>query len=83
MEPFRVKSFTGIAWAAPSWGAFKRSGESLSIDGKSVDSSQASEIAKAHLDSSAVPSDKSNSGEGDTPLPAILEPGASPAMAVA
>jgi hypothetical protein len=48
-----------------------------------VDSSQASEIAKAHLDSSAVPSEKSNSGEGDTPLPTILEPGASPAVAVA
>jgi hypothetical protein len=84
LTPFRVKSFTGVIWGAPTWGSSKQvaGADGVSTDGKSLDSSQTSEAAKRILDSSAVASEKSNSGEGDTPMANGIESGASPAVAV-
>lgn len=83
VRAFKIKSFTGVAWDSPTWASHRRATADVSTDGKSVDSSQTSDVPKVAIDSSAIASEKSNSGEGDTPMPTILEQGMSPAVAVA
>jgi INO80 complex subunit Ies4 len=85
LTPFRVKSFTGVIWGAPTWGSSKRlaGADGVSTDGKSLDSSQTSETVKRNVDSSAIASEKSNSGEADTPMANGIDAAASPAVAVA
>ena len=83
---FQVKSFTGVQWSAPSsWGASKKPAD-FPGDVKS-DSSGSSEAAKPNQDSSAIASEKSNSGgDVDTPMATIADaasPAPVPATAVA
>jgi len=66
---FKVKSFTGIAWAAATWSANKKAAADFSGDVKS-DSSSSGEN-KPTQESSAVASEKSNSG-ADTGTPTQL-----------
>jgi len=64
---FQVKSFTGVLWNLPSWRAPKGSGVDVNGDVKSDTTS--SSDAKVNNESSAVPSDKSNSGNDlDVPI---------------
>lgn len=58
---FSLKSFTGVGWAIGSWATPQRDGSSFSGDVKS-DSSTSGDV-KGNIESSAVPSDRSNSGE--------------------
>ncbi|KAF4553505.1 INO80 complex subunit 4-like protein [Elsinoe fawcettii] len=62
---FSLKSFTGVNWAIGSWTAPVRASSTFSGDVKS-DSSSTGDI-KPNMDSSAVPSDSSRSGD----LPAM------------
>lgn len=57
---FQVKSFTGVSWSVGSWSAPTRDSSTFSGDAKSDTST--SEDVKAHMESSAVPSEPSNSG---------------------
>jgi hypothetical protein len=75
-----VKSFTGVLWDSGAWSS--RAMLDLSGDAKS-ETSAPSVAAKQNPDSSAVASEKSNSGDGGTPVPAIVEAASSPAVAAA
>jgi INO80 complex subunit Ies4 len=79
---FQVKSFTGVLWSSPSsWAAPKKVTPDFPGDVKS-DSSGSSEPAKPTQNSSALQSEKSNSGgDAATPLPAVPEAASSPAVA--
>ncbi|KAF2219083.1 INO80 complex, subunit Ies4 [Elsinoe ampelina] len=61
---FALKSFTGVNWAIGSWSAPTRASSTFSGDVKS-DSSSTGDV-KPTLDSSAVPSDSSRSGDHTT-----------------
>ncbi|KAF2401600.1 hypothetical protein EJ06DRAFT_350973 [Trichodelitschia bisporula] len=61
---FQVKSFTGITWDAPTWGANKKPMADFHGDVKS-DSSQASDAKPTHQ-SSGVASDTNSAGEAAT-----------------
>jgi hypothetical protein len=81
---FQLKSFTGVCWDVPTWRAPKplktndSNGDvhSVTVNGDSD--------SKANQTGSAVPSDKSNVGDGDlTPLPASVADSPGPAIAMA
>ena len=73
-----------MQWSVPSsWGAPKKPATDFPGDVKS-DSSGSSEAAKPNQDSSAIASEKSNSGgDVDTPLATIPDVANSPAPAAA
>lgn len=91
-QPLKLRSFTGILWQLPSWRghhlAKSESSESKVAALESGDSDTKAGLTAPGTDtlngSSAVPSEKSNSGDGDvTPVPSnIVEP-SSPAIAMA
>lgn len=91
-QPLRLKSFTGITWQLPGWHTDLTSKPEL-IDAKvavleSGDSDTKPTLAATGVDtangSSAVPSEKSHSGDGDvTPAPSNLVEPSSPAIAMA
>ena len=58
-KPFQLKSFTGVQWHLPSW----RAPQPSKVEEESGES-------KVNLDVSGLPSEKSNSRDGDlTPAP--------------
>lgn len=91
-QPLRLKSFTGITWQLPGWRTDNATKTEL-VDAKvavleSGDSDTKPTLAVPGADtvngSSAVPSEKSNSGDGDvTPAPSNLVEPSSPAIAMA
>lgn len=92
-QPLRLRSFTGILWQLPSWKTHALA-KSENVDGtvtvalESGDSDTKPTLTAPGTDtmngSSAVPSEKSNSGDGDiTPAPSNLVEPSSPAIAMA
>ncbi|KAJ5177424.1 INO80 complex subunit Ies4 [Penicillium coprophilum] len=91
-KPLQLRSFTGIVWQLPSWRTPGMSKSEDLIDGKStaVESGDSDSKPMLHVPgtdtangSSAVPSEKSNSGDGDvTPAPSHLVEPSSPAIAM-
>lgn len=76
---FQLKSFTGVMWDVPSWRAPNGSGVDINGDVKSDTTGSSDAKANNHA-SSAVPSDKSNSG-GDLDAPvAHIHAASSPAL---
>ncbi|THV83903.1 hypothetical protein D6D29_03545 [Aureobasidium pullulans] len=59
----QLKSISGVAWSVGSWAAPLKDNSSFSGDVKSENSSS-SQADNVRLASSAIPSDRSNSGEG-------------------
>jgi len=91
-QPLKLRSFTGILWQLPSWRGHSmtksESGESKVAVLESGDSDTKAGLTAPGTDtgngSSAVPSEKSNSGDGDsTPAPSNIVEASSPAMAMA
>ncbi|KAG0153020.1 hypothetical protein PDIDSM_1979 [Penicillium digitatum] len=90
-KPLQLRSFTGIMWQLPSWRTPGISKSDDSVNGKvsamqSGDSDTKPMLHAPGTDtangSSAVPSEKSHSGDGDvTPASHIVEP-SSPAIAM-
>jgi hypothetical protein len=84
---FKVKSFTGVLWDTGAWSASKRASTvDLSGDAKSETSAPSVAAGKQNgVDSSAVASEKSISGDAGTPLPvaAEIDVASSPAVVVA
>ncbi|KAJ5782128.1 hypothetical protein N7457_003902 [Penicillium paradoxum] len=92
-KPLQLRSFTGIMWQLPSWRTPSMSNSNSSVDSKvsvleSGDSDMKPMLNAPGTDtangSSAVPSEKSHSGDGDiTPAPSHLVEPSSPAIAMA
>ncbi|KAJ5457188.1 hypothetical protein N7530_012462 [Penicillium desertorum] len=90
-KPLQLRSFTGVMWQLPAWRTPGISKSDHSVDGKvaameSGDSDTKPTLHAPGTDtangSSAVPSEKSNSGDGDiTPASHLVEP-SSPAIAM-
>ncbi|THW45527.1 hypothetical protein D6D17_07318 [Aureobasidium pullulans] len=76
----QLKSISGVAWSVGSWAAPLKDNSSFSGDVKSENSSS-SQADNVRLASSAIPSDRSNSGEGAKQDNA-LESSPAPALAV-
>ncbi|KAJ5496305.1 INO80 complex subunit Ies4 [Penicillium fimorum] len=91
-KPLQLRSFTGIMWQLPSWRTPGISKSDDSVDGKSaaLESDHSDSKTVLHAPgtdtangSSAVPSEKSHSGDGDvTPAPSHLVEPSSPAIAM-
>ncbi|KAJ5109736.1 hypothetical protein N7532_002381 [Penicillium argentinense] len=93
-QPLRLRSFTGVAWQLPSWRTHliakseDSDGKTAAIESGDSDSKPTLAAPGTGTDtvngSSAVPSEKSNSGDGDvTPAPSNLAEPSSPAIAMA
>ncbi|KAJ5559330.1 hypothetical protein N7535_009558 [Penicillium sp. DV-2018c] len=92
-KPLQLRSFTGVTWQLPSWRApgVAKSDSSGEIKAAALASGDSDTKATLHAPgtdtangSSAVPSEKSNSGDGDvTPAPSHLVEPSSPAIAMA
>ncbi|KAL5358931.1 INO80 complex, subunit Ies4 [Aspergillus floccosus] len=82
-KPLQLKSFTGVMWQLPAWRSPKpplteENGETKSGVLETGDSD-----SKANQSASGVPSEKSNSGDGDlTPAPPNITEASSPAIAM-
>lgn len=76
----QLKSISGVAWTVGSWAAPLKDTSSFSGDVKSENSSS-SQADNARLASSALPSERSNSGEG-AKADNTLESSPAPALAV-
>ncbi|KAG9674153.1 hypothetical protein KCU99_g3691, partial [Aureobasidium melanogenum] len=76
----QLKSISGVAWTVGSWAAPLKDNSSFSGDVKSENSSS-SQADNARLASSALPSERSNSGEG-AKADNALESSPAPALAV-
>lgn len=91
-QPLKLRSFTGVLWQLPSWRGHSF-GKSESVESnvavlESGDSDTKVGLTAPGTDtlngSSAVPSEKSNSGDGDvTPAPSNIVGPSSPAIAMA
>lgn len=89
-QPLRLRSFTGVTWQLPTWRTHKvakpESEENKVAALESGDSDTKAGLAPGTdtvNGSSAVPSEKSNSGDGDvTPAPSNLAAPSSPAIAM-
>jgi hypothetical protein len=85
---FKVKSFTGVLWDTGAWSATKRA-STVDLSGDAKSDTSAPSVAAAGkqngVDSSAVASEKSNSGDAGTPLALAvdLELASSPAVVAA
>ncbi|QKX55024.1 uncharacterized protein TRUGW13939_02115 [Talaromyces rugulosus] len=85
-KALHLKSFTGILWDLPSWRSPKPPPKSpQETNGEAVNGVviNGDSDSKAHQASSAVPSEKSNLGEGDfTPLAASAAQSPTPAISM-
>ncbi|KAJ5698199.1 hypothetical protein N7462_000204 [Penicillium macrosclerotiorum] len=88
-QPFKLRSFTGVMWQLPAWGSYKLA-QAEADEAKEVVLESGDSDTKVLTvpgpdtvnGSSAVPSEKSNSGDGDvTPAPFNLVEPSSPAVA--
>jgi hypothetical protein len=85
---FKVKSFTGVLWDTGAWSSSKRA-STVDLSGDAKSETSAPSVAPAGklngVDSSAIASEKSNSGDAGTPLPITIdiEVASSPAIVAA
>ncbi|KAI9368278.1 INO80 complex, subunit Ies4 [Aspergillus egyptiacus] len=83
-KPLQLKSFTGVQWALPSWRAPRPQKHEANGDAKEAVLETGDSDSRANQSASAVPSEKSNSGDGDlTPAPPTVVEASSPAIAMA
>ncbi|KAL4945942.1 hypothetical protein BDV06DRAFT_174455 [Aspergillus oleicola] len=83
-KPFQLKSFTGIHWALPSWSAPRSQKQETNGETKEGALTTGDSDSRANQSASAVPSEKSNSGDGDvTPAHPSMVEASSPALAMA
>lgn len=82
-KPLQLKSFTGVFWQLPSWRAPKpHKTENGETKEAALDTAEAE--TKTNHDASGVPSEKSNSGDGDlTPVVPPMVEASSPAIPMA
>ncbi|KAL3469450.1 INO80 complex, subunit Ies4 [Aspergillus californicus] len=82
-KPFQLKSFTGIQWALPSWRAPQPRKKEENGESKEGVLETGDSDSRANQSASAVPSEKSNLGDGDlTPAPPNMVEASSPAIAM-
>ncbi|RDW61242.1 uncharacterized protein DSM5745_10740 [Aspergillus mulundensis] len=83
-KPLQLKSFTGVQWALPSWRAPRTQKQEANGETKEGVLETGDSDSRANQSASGVPSEKSNSGDGDlTPAhPSMVGP-SSPAVAMA
>ena len=81
---FQLKSFTGVVWQSPSWGA--PNGRRFGVDGEEKSGSNGSSEDLKVGNASSMPSEKSNSGGDSGPSGNVNDvtdvPASSPAMEV-
>ncbi|KAL4930531.1 uncharacterized protein BDV17DRAFT_40448 [Aspergillus undulatus] len=83
-KPFQLKSFTGVQWVLPSWSAPRAQKQETNGEAKEGALTTGDSDSRANQSASAVPSEKSNSGDGDvTPAHASMVEASSPALAMA
>ncbi|KAL2841465.1 INO80 complex, subunit Ies4 [Aspergillus pseudodeflectus] len=83
-KPLQLKSFTGIQWQLPSWRAPRGQKQGTNGDTKEGVLETGDSDSRANQSASGVPSEKSNSGDGDlTPAPPSMVEASSPALAMA
>ncbi|KAN0082032.1 INO80 complex, subunit Ies4 [Elaphomyces granulatus] len=83
-KPFELKSFTGILWQVPIWRTPRPKKLDLDLDGRDGALETGDSDSKANIDGSIVPSEKSNSGDGElTPLPTSIATSPAPVIAMA
>ncbi|KAL2824771.1 INO80 complex, subunit Ies4 [Aspergillus cavernicola] len=83
-KPLQLKSFTGAQWALPSWRAPRSRSQEENGETKKGFLATGDSDSRANQSASAVPSEKSNSGDGDlTPAPPSMVEASSPAIAMA
>ncbi|KAL4897441.1 INO80 complex, subunit Ies4 [Aspergillus ambiguus] len=82
-KPLQLKSFTGVMWQLPAWRAPKPLKAEETGEAKEGVLETGDSDSKANQSASGVPSEKSNSGDGDlTPAPPTLGEASSPAIAM-
>ncbi|KAL2864907.1 uncharacterized protein BJX67DRAFT_196057 [Aspergillus lucknowensis] len=83
-KPLQLKSFTGIQWQLPSWRAPQRQKQEANGETKEGVLETGDSDSRANQSASGVPSEKSNSGDGDlTPASPSMAEASSPAIAMA
>ncbi|KAL2830086.1 INO80 complex, subunit Ies4 [Aspergillus pseudoustus] len=83
-KPLQLKSFTGIQWHLPSWRTPQPQKSETNGDTKEGIFEAGDSDSRANQSASGVPSEKSNSGDGDlTPAPPNIVEASSPALAMA
>ncbi|KAL4801928.1 INO80 complex, subunit Ies4 [Aspergillus unguis] len=82
-KPLQLKSFTGIQWQLPSWRAPRSQKQEANGDTKEGVLETGDSDSRANQSASNVPSEKSNSGDGDlTPAHPSMVEASSPAIAM-
>ncbi|KAA8645579.1 hypothetical protein EYZ11_001784 [Aspergillus tanneri] len=82
-KPLQLKSFTGVNWQLASWRTPRPQPSELNGEIKEGVLETGDSDSKANQSASGVPSEKSNSGDGDlTPVPPNLTEASSPAIAM-
>jgi hypothetical protein len=80
----QLKSFTGVQWHLPSWRTPRSQKQEENGETKEAVLETGDSDSRANQSASAVPSEKSNSGDGDiTPAPPSMVEASSPAIAMA
>lgn len=83
-KPLQLKSFTGTQWHLPSWRAPRSQKQEENGETKEAVLETGDSDSRANQSASAVPSEKSNSGDGDlTPAHPSMVEASSPAIAMA
>ncbi|KAE8144716.1 INO80 complex, subunit Ies4 [Aspergillus avenaceus] len=82
-KALQLKSFTGIQWQLPSWRTPRPQKPEENGESKVSVLETGDSDSKANQSASGVPSEKSNSGDGDlTPVPPNIVEASSPAIAM-
>jgi hypothetical protein len=82
-KEFQLKSFTGVFWEVSTWRTPKSKNPERDSEVKEGAAETGDSDSKANNSGSVVPSEKSNSGDGDlTPLPASIANSPTPTIAM-
>ncbi|KAL4753395.1 hypothetical protein BDW72DRAFT_168942 [Aspergillus terricola var. indicus] len=83
-KPLQLKSFTGVQWQLPSWRAPRTHTQEPNGETKEGALETGDSDSRANQSASGAPSEKSNSGDGDsTPAHPSMVDASSPAIAMA
>ncbi|KAL4975916.1 INO80 complex, subunit Ies4 [Aspergillus desertorum] len=83
-KPLQLKSFTGVVWQLPSWRAPRAQTQESNGEAKEGLLESGDSDSRANKSPSGVPSEKSNSGDGDsTPAHPSMVEASSPAIVMA
>lgn len=83
-KPLQLKSFTGVQWQLPSWRAPRTQTQEPNGETKEGVLETGDSDSRANQSASGAPSEKSNSGDGDsTPAHPSMVDASSPAIAMA